>query len=317
MKEPKEVKEPKTRKYPSREETLTYIKRVIEEYETRLTIRQIYYRLVADYGLLNSQNSYKRVGDILGDARLNGEVDFEAIEDRSRELGENNVDYESLKSFMQRQTQKWKELALYYRVPQWYNQPKRVVVMVEKQALQGIFSDVCERLEVDLMVCKGYPSLTLQWELAERLKDSMDEGQELHLIYFGDFDPSGENIPDKLQERLPNDFDLDIESFTKEALTIEQVEQWNLPPAPAKKTDTRYEGFVEKYGVAWQVELDAIKPDKLTRMIETSITRHYDPVIGGQRNKLMIERRQKIADFVDGLDLDKIIEDSDNEEDDD
>ena len=296
-------------------DTLRKIKSVMAEYTQRLTVRQIYYRLVADHGLENSMRSYKRIVDILSKARLSGEIAYDAIEDRTREILEfDDIGYETVQAFGEKWHKALGELPSYYRLPLWHNQPDRVVVMVEKQALQGIFSRVCERLEVDLMVCKGYPSLTQQWELAERLKERIDEDADLHIIYFGDFDPSGENIPEKLEERLRYDFDVRIESFRKEALTIDQVEELQLPPAPAKLTDTRTAGFVEKYGIGMQVELDAIKPDELSRMIESAIVQHYNKDAGNDRNKELREKRDIIRAAIGKMDISHLLKMTEEDE---
>lgn len=292
----------------SREETLVNVFEVMEEYSQRLTIRQIYYRLVADYGLENSLNSYKRIVDILSKARLSGDISYDAIEDRTREISSfDRFDFQTMVQHMQTLMDKCENWSEYYWVPKWYDQPNRVVVFVEKQALQGIFADVCKRWEVDLMVCKGYPSLTQQYELANRMGDRIDIEQDLHLIYFGDFDPSGENIPEKMEDRLRNDFGLNFVSFQKEALTLDQVESWGIPPAPAKSTDSRTKGFVEKYGVGMQVELDAIKPDELSSMIDDAIALYYDRDIGKKRDSMIIDGREAIKNTINrsGV-LDKI-----------
>jgi hypothetical protein len=196
----------------------------------------------------------------------------------------------------------------YYRMPKWHGQPERVVVMVEKQALQGVFDPICRDWQVDLMVCRGYPSLSQQYELAERLRRTIDDDQELHIVYFGDFDPSGENIPEKMEERLSHDFGVSFASFDKVALTYDQVMEWELPPAPAKRTDSRTVGFVDKYGVGMQVELDAIKPSHLSSMIDFSIARHYDKDIGRRADDRMKDVRRRIRETVGKMNIDVLLE---------
>lgn len=290
-------------------ETLSRIEAVMAEYSERMTIRQIYYRLVADYGYENSLQSYKRIVALLDKARLDGTMDYEAIEDRSRQIDEHHPYQWEATEYLDDCLRTVYNADSNFKLPKWKDQPNRVNVMVEKQALQGIFQDVCRKWEVDLMVCKGYPSLTQQYELSKRL-DEVWEGEDLYIIYFGDFDPSGENISDKLQERLYEDFDIDFESFEKECLTMEQVQAWNLPPAPAKRTDSRTNGFVEKFGVAWQVELDAIRPNQLTRLINDAVSRHYDHSIGEETRReeeegreLIGERIGRIREIMEGEDV--------------
>ena len=295
-------------------ETISQIERVMAEYDQRLTIRQIYYRLVSDYGLDNSLNSYKRIVRILGDARKEGIIDYSAIEDRIREITANDgMNYTTIGGHLKRlhdMISKWDK---YYGIPIWHGQPQRVVVMVEKQALQGVFQSVCENWEVDLMVCKGYPSLTQQWELAERMKDRISHGEDLHLIYYGDFDPSGEDIFTKLTDNLRYEFGIEMASMVKEALTLDQVEEWGIPAAPAKASDTRTKGFVETYGKGMQVELDAIKPNQLTQMIESSIRRHYDLDIAAERDGVADANRDTIRKVVSTIDTRILLEEIDDE----
>ena len=60
----------------------------------QLTLRQLYYRFVAGdllpeswadpkTGSTNNERSYKKLGDIIADARLGGYIDWTAIEDRT------------------------------------------------------------------------------------------------------------------------------------------------------------------------------------------------------------------------------------------
>ena len=56
------------------------------------------------------------------------------------------------------------------------------------------------------------------------------------------------------------------------ALFESQVREWKLPPAPAKETDSRTANW-EGIG---QVELDAVKPEKLKRMAQEAIDSIFD-----------------------------------------
>jgi hypothetical protein len=62
---------------------------IIAEYQAQgfvLTVRQLYYQLVARDIIENSQKSYKRITSIANDARLAGMLDWDAIEDRTRDF---------------------------------------------------------------------------------------------------------------------------------------------------------------------------------------------------------------------------------------
>ena len=55
---------------------------VIDEYRVKgysLTLRQVYYQMVARAFIENTPKSYKNMGNIVNDARLAGLIDWEAI----------------------------------------------------------------------------------------------------------------------------------------------------------------------------------------------------------------------------------------------
>src|SRR3990167_1482421 len=68
-------------------ELVTIANNILNEYEKmgyRLSLRQLYYQLVARDFIPNSVKSYKRIGNLVSDARLAGLLDWDRIEDRNR-----------------------------------------------------------------------------------------------------------------------------------------------------------------------------------------------------------------------------------------
>ena len=87
---------------------------------------------------------------------------------------------------------------------------------------------------------------------------------------LGDFDPSGVNAGEKIEETLRELApDADIE-FERIAVTPEQIADWDLPTRPTKASDTRSKGF----GSAISVELDAIDPNVLRNLVRETIEQH-------------------------------------------
>lgn len=275
---------------------LADIKAVIAQYPgVKMTVRQVYYRLVAAQKIKNAQSEYNRVKRVLKDARLDGSVKFTDIEDRTRKVTVTDIYEETAASMFNRYYDYVKVLDQYYRLPRWWGQPIRPVVLVEKQALEGIFRKVCDRLKVDLLVCRGYPSITVLWELGNHLRGY--ECDQIDLLYFGDFDPSGKDIDRNVEERLTNDFGV-VFNFERIAITREQIDDYNIPPAPAKTTDSRYNGFMDKEGVAWQVELDAFDPPELTKIIEAAIDARYDDAAADRRKIEVGIRSRKMKEWI-------------------
>jgi hypothetical protein len=242
---------------------------VLQTYDGQITVRQLYYRLVAQ-GMTNDLNHYKRVVNAMSDARWSGDVEFTAFIDRERSMvGETlaqvtvfDEEVEKAKS----QIQAWME---HYRLNRWENQPEYIECWIEKKALQGVFENVCSSYSVGLAPCKGYPSLTFLYEAETRLSRAQSLGQEVTLLYFGDHDPSGVDIPNSLQSNLQRmECDVDVELV---ALNSTQIKQLNLPSAPVKRTDSRSRGW--SGGV---VELDAVEPKTLEKMCRDAIKKHFN-----------------------------------------
>lgn len=103
---------------------------VVAEYQKQgysLTLRQVYYQMVARDIIPNNMRSYKNLGNLINDARLAGLIDWLAIEDRTRNLRGNSHWTEPGKVI---------ESAAYsYHRDHWEGQPNYVEVWVEKDAL--------------------------------------------------------------------------------------------------------------------------------------------------------------------------------------
>lgn len=57
---------------------------IVEASEHRMTVRQVYYQMVAANKILSGENPYGNIEDDLVLLRRNGTLDWELIEDRSR-----------------------------------------------------------------------------------------------------------------------------------------------------------------------------------------------------------------------------------------
>lgn len=255
-----------------RQPTLDLIDRanvIIEEYLEagfKLTLRQLYYQFVARDLLPNTQQSYKRLGDILGDARNAGLVSWEAIEDRTRELRD-NAHWDSPAEILE-------TCAATFRYDLWADQPYRPEVWIEKDALVGVFLPTCQSLDVPLFSCRGYTSLSETWEAGRRLLGHIRQKQGPVILHFGDHDPSGLDMTRDLRSRLAlySEHPVEVERL---ALNMDQVEEHRPPPNPAKVTDSRYTAYVAIHGdECW--ELDALEPAVLAGLIEEAVDRYRD-----------------------------------------
>ena len=237
-----------------------------------LTLRALHYQLVG-LGMTNDIQHYKRVVNAMIEARWSNQIEFDTFSDLDRSmLGKTQWEETNLNAKTDEAKEQVKLWMTSYRKNRWENQDYYPEIFIEKKALQGVFSSICHEYEVSLGACKGYPSLTFLHEASIRFQIAAENNKQPIIIYFGDYDPSGEDIPRSIQENLKR-FGVDVE-VKRIALMKEQVLEWNLPPAPAKETDTRN----KKWDGLGQVELDAVKPEKLIRLCRSAIEEIFDRV---------------------------------------
>jgi hypothetical protein len=273
--------------------------KVIEGYSNAITVRQLYYRLVA-LGMTNDVSHYKKVVNAMIDARWKGIVEFGAFIDRDRSMyGRTMAEPVELQSTIEtgkEQVKAWMEA---YCLNRWENQPEYIEVWIEKKALQGVFEGPCRDFDVGLAPCKGYPSLTFVNDARYRFNDAIEREQTPVILYFGDFDPSGEDIPRAVAENLSR-MGCDV-LVQRIALNQKQITEMSLPSAPAKVTDTRTRNWNGE-GV---VELDAIEPNTLTQMVTEAINSQFDNELYVELKKRQTVEKEQYQEalklFVEGL----------------
>lgn len=275
--------------------------KIIERYEDGvLTIRGLHYQLVG-VGMPNTQRHYKRVVNAMIEARRAGIVSYYAFSDRDREMEFNTsagvTDYEEEVKHGKNQIRAWMNS---YSKNRWENQTYYAEVLIEKKALIGTFEKPCLEWSIGLGACKGYPSLTFLNDIAQRFREKIREGKEPIILYFGDYDPSGEDIPRSIESNLAEDFGVNVEVKVI-ALNEEQVRSWNLPPAPAKTGDSR----TANWGGLGQVELDAVSPERLRELIHNSITEIFDQDLYAelmeQEEEEREDYRRELKEYVNNL----------------
>jgi len=269
--------------------------KILKEYEGmgyRLSLRQLYYQLVARDYIENSVKSYKRIGNLISDARLAGMLDWGMIEDRNRET--------VIPTAWDSPAQIVRAAAEQFRIDRWEGQRCYCEVMVEKDALSGILEPVCRDLHVRFTANKGYSSSSAMYEAGKRIHRMDDCVEEIHIFYLGDHDPSGIDMTRDISERLEM-FTYGLIDSTKVhrlALNYSQVEEWQPPENPAKETDSRYEMYVHEFGESsW--ELDAVEPPTLADLVRKGIEELINPEQWNdvlQREANMREELQKFAD---------------------
>ncbi len=243
------------------------VKELLSSYSYRPTLRQIFYRLVAALLISNTEPTYKSLSRATVVAREEHTIDPLAFQDRVRTHTDGDYGYLSPDEFVDAMLDRLRESPENYTRPLWTTtQQTMPIIWLEKDALFTPVTEIASRYRVKVYAARGYSSFTSVYEAAQDIQRLMKPVKVLQLT---DFDPSGEDMVRDLEDRLTRYGAADIE-LEKIALTSDQVSTLGLPPMPAKKSDPRYERFAQSFGDQ-VVELDALPPDELERIVSTAI----------------------------------------------
>jgi len=255
----------RTQRQPQAKTLLLFeqIESVICEYP-RMTVRQLFYQMTTRGYVEKTEQGYDRVADATVKMRRSKRLGYGKIVDggrvRRRLHGWDSIG-DSLES-----------LEGQFRLNHWDSQPQLVEIWCEKDALAGVITPVTDEYGVTFVALKGFGSLSIAYE----------SGQELRLVekpvfiyYFGDHDPSGWAVSQAIEAELRDHLG-DRLRFTRVGLNPGQIARYGLPTRPSKKGDTRNGAFVEAFGKADCVELDALPPDDLVGWVRAAIEQHID-----------------------------------------
>lgn len=272
---------------------------IIADYERQdlyLTLRQLYYRFVAANLIENTTNSYNNLGNLIVRARLAGLIDWERIEDRGRNYVANNH-WDNPQEMIQ-------SAVNWYARNKWEEQPTYVEVWVEKDALFGVIDQICDTLDVGRFSCRGYTSQSEMWRAAMRHMQQMQRHgkEECVVIHLSDHDPSGVNMTADIIKRFKlfcRAHGITPPIVERLALTMAQVRRYNPPPNPAKQSDSRYEGYVQEFGITDCWELDALEPSVLRNLIQKAVLRHRDETLWENAMELQEDERSLLEQAED------------------
>src|SRR5215510_1145419 len=226
-----------------------------------MTVRQVFYQATVRGLVEKEESGYTKVQVDLTLMRRSGELPYNWLADNTRWQRKPRT-FNGVEQALQ-------ETARFYRKNLWADADSYVEIWLEKDALAGVIYPVTSMFDVPLMVARGYASLSFLYNAAEYINDLT---VPTYIYHFGDFDPSGVNAGEKIEETLRELApDADI-IFERLAVTPEQITAWALPTRPTKPSDTRSKNFGEI-----SVELDAIEPNQLRALVQEAIERHLPP----------------------------------------
>jgi hypothetical protein len=225
-----------------------------------VTLRGVYYRVVSAGAVDKTEAGYRAVGRRLLELRRDGRVSYADITDGTRWVTA-PTSYDSVNEMLL-------SSARQYRRSLWSRSETVVEVFTEKDAISGVLLPITARWDVPLGVMRGYSSESFVWTVA----DQLDRTRHTVIVQLGDHDPSGvgawEDFQKKLRGFAP---DASIE-FVRLAVTEEQIEIYDLPTRPTKRSDSRSNNWV-----GGSVEVDAIPAGELRALLDEFLAQFHDP----------------------------------------
>jgi hypothetical protein len=222
-----------------------------------MTVRQVFYQATVRGIIEKTEAGYNKVQTDLTLMRRAGDLPYDWLADNTRWQRKPRT-FNSVEEALH-------NTAALYRKNLWADADSYVEIWLEKDALSGVVYPITSLNDVPLMVARGYASLSFLHTAAEYM-NGLDV--PVYIYHLGDFDPSGVNAGEKIEETLMELApDADI-TFERIAVTEEQIADWNLPTRPTKSSDSRSKGFG-----SISVELDAIEPARLRALVQARIPR--------------------------------------------
>ena len=250
-----------------------------------MTVRQVYYQATVRGIVDKTEAGYTKVQTDLVLMRKGGTLPYDWLADNTRWQRKPNT-FNSVQAALD-------ETARFYRKALWNEIDAYVEVWLEKDALAGVILPVTSKYDVPLMVARGYASLSFLHSAAEYINEL---SSPVFIYHLGDFDPSGVNAGEKIEETLRELApDADI-TFERIGVTEWQIEALKLPTRPTKTSDTRSKGFGDI-----SVELDAIPPGTLRAIVECAIENHLPPDQFEVLKAAEASEREIISRLVGGL----------------
>src|SRR5207248_2287318 len=183
-----------------------------------MTVRQVFYQASVRGVVEKTEAGYAKVQTDLVLMRKAGELPYSWLADNTRWQRKPET-FNSIEQAL-------KETARFYRKALWADADCYVELWLEKDALSGVIYPITSMYDVPLMVARGYASLSFLHGAAEYIND-LDV--PVYLYHLGDFDSSGVNAGEKIEETLREMAPVAEIHFERLAVTSEQIELWRLP----------------------------------------------------------------------------------------
>ncbi|MFE0107077.1 hypothetical protein [Streptomyces sp. NPDC059009] len=232
------------------------------EYDTAVTLRQLYYRLVTEGAIVHRPWAYRKLSSHLAASRRAG--DGPDLVDTTRRVHVPRAWADANELVAQ--------IPELFRLDRTTGQPLALYVCAEKDTLRSLFASWLDELGVPVLIVRGFASEPYAQLVKRR---TAADPRPAVLLYVGDWDCSGEDVERDWVARTGC-----WARVERVLLTREQVESYALLPTEGKARDPRWpawarrHGYDPQYPVQWEVE--GLDPDELQRLVLGAVETYLD-----------------------------------------
>lgn len=245
---------------------LEQVDEILAEYADHLplTVRQIFYRMVGNYGYEKTEAAYSRLSDKLVRARRACLIPFEYLRDDGIFTCASTW-YSGPNAFWDETGKRIKG----YKRDRQMGQRQRIELWCEAAGMVEQLARVANNYSIPVYSGGGFGSLSAVRDVVDRV---IEREVPTLLLHVGDHDPSGVSIFKSFTDDVTAFVERDRVILPQKsipvrvALTAQQVEEHDLPTAPPKPSDGRAKGWSGE-----TCQLEALPPDTLAEIIKAEI----------------------------------------------
>jgi hypothetical protein len=244
-----------------------------------LTVRQIYYLLVAPGVISKSEERYRNLCRILARERRAGRIPFDVVRDDGQDTYASAV-YTGTPDFWQQERGRIES----YRVDRQDGQAQYIELWAETAGMAPQLTRVADGFSVPVWTGGGQTSVTARRQIADR---ALERDVPTLILHVGDLDPHGKIIYQVLIEDAAEWVD-DLDggyalTGRRLALTPEQVDEYGLQDDNGK------------------VQLEALPPETLAEIIRQALIDTFDEGALLKQTDAEDAHRQELSGALDEL----------------
>lgn len=255
-----------------------------------LTVRQIYYRLVALDVIDKTPEAYNKVADVLKYCRQNLNPDYcvpwETIRDDTIVTINPPRNFDDAREFIDAYTPDPRRFSCSLLDNQMYN----LEIVVEAGGMASQIAEVARPYGIRVTGSGGFDSVTGKHELYRRCAND-PYSRPTKILHLGDCDKHGKFIYGALERSIASyaEHEGGEVEFVRVALLEDHIDRYHLPTDP-DHPDT--------------VQLEAMDPPIIKQVLRQAIADWWNDEAQAEMEAYIAEERQKVVDYrkrVDGL----------------